>query len=361
MFSIAKFARVTCLGLLFLVLVVPTGWSQDSTSPTPETGTLQPVIRVGMIGLDTSHCVQFSNIIRQAKAGDSAVGRLRLVAAFPGGSPDIPSSADRVEGYTKELRDSGVQIVGSIAELVEQVDAVLLTSLDGRKHLEQVIPVFQAGKPCFIDKPLAADLADALAIQLASEKFQGRWFTASSLRFTPSIWRYRSDTNRQVLGAHAWSPCSLEPHHNDLAWYGIHGIEALYTAMGPGCESVSRTFSEGSDLSVGKWKDGRIGLFRGIRQGYSNYGLTVFGPNFVESDAKYEGYDPLVTRFAEFFAGGPHPVTPEESLEMMAFIEAAQRSRERGGAPVRLEEVVSEAQAQARVRLDRHLSTTPKP
>jgi predicted dehydrogenase len=313
-------------------------------------------IRVGMIGLDTSHTVAFAKILREAKPEDGAVGRLKLVAAYPGGSQDIPSSANRVEGFTREIRESGVAILDSIDELVGQVDAVLLTSVDGRKHLEQAIPVFRAGKPCFIDKPFAADLADAIAIHRASEQFHARWFTSSSLRFTPTIWRYRENTSRKIVGAQAWSPCSLDPHHNDLAWYGIHGIEALYTAMGTGCRSVARSASDGSDVAIGVWGDGRHGVFRGIRNGHSGYGMTVFGADFIESDAKYDGYEPLVVRFAEFFAGANHPVSNEESLEIMAFIEAAQVSRQRGGAPVTLEEVLAAAQPEAEKRLERLLN-----
>jgi hypothetical protein len=318
-------------------------------------------IRVGMIGLDTSHTVAFAKILREAKPTDGAIARLKLVAAYPGGSSDIPSSANRIAGYTKELQESGVQIVGSIADLVDQVDAVLLTSLDGRTHLHQVVPIFQAGKPCFIDKPLAADLADALAIQMASDKFQGQWFTSSSLRFTPTIWRYRENIQRKILGAQAWSPCSLEPHHNDLAWYGIHGIEALYTAMGTGCRSVCRTHDEGTDVSVGTWQDGRIGVFRGIRNGLQGYGMTVFGTDFIESDAKYEGYAPLVGKFADFFAGGENPVANQESIEIMAFIEAAQLSSQRGGIPVTLDEVIDRARGEAARRLQALLGAKSTP
>jgi len=325
-------------------------WFAIAQGSAGQEGSSDP-IRVGMIGLDTSHTVAFAKIIRESQSKGGPVGRLKLVAAYPGGSSDIPSSANRVEGYTKELRESGIEIVDSIPKLVGMVDAVLLTSLDGRKHLEQVIPVFQGGKPCFIDKPLSADLADALAIQMASEKFQGKWFTSSSLRFTPTIWRYRENSNRKILGAHAWSPCSLEPHHNDLAWYGIHGVEALYTAMGAGCRTVSRTHNDGNDVTVGAWSDGRIGVFRGIRDGQQAYGLTVFGADFIENEAKYEGYEPMVVRFAEFFAGGPVPVPNQESVEIMAFIEAAQLSSQRGGVPVSLTEAVDAARVQAKHRL----------
>ncbi|MCE2811482.1 MAG: Gfo/Idh/MocA family oxidoreductase [Planctomycetaceae bacterium] len=295
----------------------------------------QSPIRVGVIGLDTSHAGAFSKIMREAPA-NSPMARLKIVAAFPGGSPDIPSSIDRVPNYTKEFEAQGIQIVDSIDALLEKVDAVMLNSLDGRKHLDQAYQVFKSGKRVFIDKPLAADLTDAIAIAKLAEHYKTPWFTSSSLRFTPTIYRYREKSDRKILGAQAWSPCSLEPHHTDLTWYGIHGVEALFTAMGVGCEEVTRTKTEG-----------RVGVFRGIRTGTQGYGLTVFGSDFLENDAKYEGYEPLVVEIAKFFAGGEPPVSSQESLEIMAFIQAAQQSSDSKGIPVSVQSVMEKATEQA--------------
>ncbi|MFN6139525.1 MAG: Gfo/Idh/MocA family protein [Planctomycetota bacterium] len=306
----------------------------------------QSPIRVGVIGLDTSHAGAFSKIMREAPA-NSPMARLKIVAAFPVGSPDIPSSIDRVPNYTKEFEAQGIQIVDSIDALLEKVDAVMLNSLDGRKHLDQAYQVFKSGKRVFIDKPLAADLTDAIAIAKLAEHYKTPWFTSSSLRFTPTIYRYREKSDRKILGAQAWSPCSLEPHHTDLTWYGIHGVEALFTAMGVGCEEVTRTKTEGTDVVVGRWKDGRVGVFRGIRTGTQGYGLTVFGSDFLENDAKYEGYEPLVVEIAKFFAGGEPPVSSQESLEIMAFIQAAQQSSDSKGVPVSVQSVVEKATEQA--------------
>ena len=303
-------------------------------------------IRVGVIGLDTSHAGAFFKIMREAPA-TSPMARLKIVAAFPGGSPDIPSSTDRLPNYTKEFQSQGIEIVDSIETLLSKVDAVMLNSLDGRKHLEQAYPVFKSGKRVFIDKPLAADLSDAVAIAKLAEHFKTPWFTSSSLRFTPTIHRYREKTDRKILGAHAWSPCSLETHHTDLTWYGIHGVEALFTAMGVGCEEITRTKTDGADVVVGRWKDGRIGVFRGIRSGTQGYGLTVFGADFLENDAKYEGYEPLVVEIAKFFAGGEPPVSSQESLEIMAFIQAAQQSSDQKGIPVTLQSVMEQADEQS--------------
>jgi hypothetical protein len=38
-----------------------------------------------------------------------------------------------------------VKIVDSIDSLVGQVDAIMLVSVDGRKHLEQAVPVMRSG------------------------------------------------------------------------------------------------------------------------------------------------------------------------------------------------------------------------
>jgi hypothetical protein len=303
-----------------------------------------------MIGLDTSHAPAFTKLINKAD-GTSKLAKMRVVAAYPGGSDDLAASRDRIAGFTQQLSDMGVEIVDSIEALLSKVDAVLLESVDGRKHLEQVLPVFKAGKPVFIDKPLAADLVDAMAIDLLGKKYEARWFSSSSLRFSPSIIQYReapSEAAGSVIGAAAWGPCSLEPTHSDLTWYGIHGVETLYTAMGMGCQAVTRIHSQGVDLVVGSWQAGRVGTFRGIRSGKSGYGLVVFGDKKIDLSGKYAGYGPLVERIADFFLGGEVPVANAETLEMFAFMAAADASKDADGRTIRLDEVWETALAEAK-------------
>src|SRR5262249_54579159 len=158
-----------------------------------------------------------------------------------------------------------------------KVDVVLLESVDGRPHLKQVIPVFKAGKIVFIDKPIAGSLADALMIFDLSRKYKVPCFSSSSLRFSSGILGMRKSPKLgDVLGCDVYGPCSLEPHHPDLFWYGVHGVETLFTIMGTGCEKVQRAHTKDFELVTGTWKGGRVGTFRGIRKGKSGYGGTVF-------------------------------------------------------------------------------------
>ncbi len=297
-------------------------------------------IRVGLIGLDTSHVTAFAEMLNNPQSPDHIAGA-RIVAGYPGGSPDIPSSADRLPQYTATLRDKyGVEIVPSIPELLARVDAVMLTSVDGRPHLEQIRPVIAAHKPVFIDKPLAASFKDAREILRLCAAAQVPCFTASALRFYPSITALRASP-AETLAVDAYSPAPLEPHHPDLYWYGIHGVEILYTLMGPGCQWVERSFSDDQEVVTAQWTDGRIGVFHGFRKGDHGYGATVYTTRGVRLSDPVKGatYKQLLMEIVKFFQSGVPPVKPQETLEIFAFMDAAQLSRQRAGARVELREI----------------------
>jgi len=300
-------------------------------------------IKVGIVGLDTSHVVAFTQLLNDPKSPNHVPG-CKVVCAFKGGSPDVESSATRLEGFTKTLQEKwGVEIVDSIETLCSKVDAVLLESVDGRPHLAQARPVFAAKKRVFIDKPLAASLKDGREIVRLAKESGTPFFSASAVRFYETIVKTKEDaTLGRIQGCDAYSPEHLEPHHPDLFWYGVHGVEALFTIMGPGCQSVSRTIAEDTDVVVGRWKDGRTGTYRGIRKGNGGYGVTIFGEKGIRSSLALQAkndYHNLVVEIVKFFKTGVSPVSPEEMLEVLAFMEAADASKAKGGAEVRLDEL----------------------
>ncbi len=300
------------------------------------------IIRVGIIGLDTSHAPAFAKVLNDATKKDHVPG-CKVVAAYPKGSPDIESSTSRVPAYTKQFEEMGIEIVDSIPALVAKVDAILLETNDGRPHLEQIRPALKAGIPVFIDKPIAGSLKDAIAIFKEAKAAGVPIFSASSLRYIKFGQEVRNGSIGKVTGADTYSPASLESTHPDLFWYGIHGVEALFTVMGPGCEEVVRMSTDDYDVVVGKWKGGRIGTFRGLRAGKRGYGGTVYGTEGTQVIGPYAGYAPLVKEIVTFFQTGKPPVSEEETLQIYAFMEAADESKRQGGKPVLIKDVMKKA------------------
>lgn len=297
--------------------------------------TLRAEIKVGIVGTDTSHVIAFTKILNDPSSPEHAPGA-RIVAAFKGGSNDVESSYTRVEKYAEELRTKwNLELVPDIPTLCTKVDAVLLESVDGRKHLPQFKELAKCGKPVFIDKPLASTLEDAREIARIAKANNVPWFSTSSLRYSDAAMDLRSDKN---MGAITWGPGPFEEHHQlDLSWYAIHPVEMLFTIMGRGCEEVTRVSAPMMDEITCKWKGGRIGSVRALRP-YGGYGAIVFREKEVVSGPPRPkvNYAPMLKEVVKFFETKVPPVPNEETLEIFSFLEAAQRSKEAGGKPMKL-------------------------
>lgn len=297
-------------------------------------------LRLGIIGTDTSHVPAFTKVLNDPKAKDHVEGA-KVVAAFKGGSKDIETSWSRVDKFADQIaKDYGVKIYDSIEEMCKNVDAVLLESVDGRPHLAQATPVILAGKPLFIDKPMAASLKDALAIFELAKKHKVPVFSASSLRFGKETIAVREGSIGKVQSAETTSPAKIDPTHPDLFWYGIHGVESLFTVMGTGCETVERTTTADGLIRVtGTWKGGRKGTFTESK----GYGGKAIGSKGESPVGKYDGYAALVKEIIPFFQTGNPPVPMEETIEILAFMEAADASKAAGGKPVKIADMIKAA------------------
>jgi len=300
-------------------------------------------IRAGIIGLDTSHVLAFTKTLNADPQKPEVMGA-RIVAAYPKGSADIESSTQRVPEYTEKVKALGVEIVPSIEALMDKVDVVFIETNDGRPHLEQIRPCLAAHKPVFLDKPIAGTLTDAIKIFDEAKKAGVPVFSSSSLRFGKATQAVRGGSIGKVKSAETFSPASIEKTHPDLFWYGIHGVESLFTTMGTGCQSVKRgTTADGKIEVTGTWEGGRTGIYRENK----GYGGKAIGETGEAEVGKYDGYDPLLFEIVKFFRTGIAPVTPAETLEIYAFMEAADESKRRNGAEVTLKEVMDKARAEA--------------
>ncbi len=307
----------------------------------------QAQIKIGIIGLDTSHAIAFTKFLN-GKDKKEEFKDFTIVAAYPYGSKTIKSSYERIPGYIDQVKEMGVEIVPSIPELLEKVDCVLLETNDGNLHLEQAYEVFKAGKIVFIDKPIGANLAQAIAIFQLAKQHNVPVFSSSALRYVDQSQKLRNGELGKVLGADCYSPAHLEPSHADMAWYGIHATETLFTVMGTGCVSVNRMSSEGTDVVVGLWDDGRIGTVRGARTGKIPYGGNAMTDQGVVSTGTYGGYEPLLREILNFFMTRTPPVPEKETLEIFTFIEAADISKSKGGRIISMDATYKNSEKEAR-------------
>ena len=320
---------------------------QLSARPTPVCAPAagKTELRGGIIGLDTSHSVAFSKALNNPGKVPALHG-CRIVAATPRGSADIESSVERIPGYIKEVESVGVKVVQSIEEMLKLVDVVFLETNDGRPRLAQAMPVLLAGKPMFIDKPVSASLEDTLAIYAVAKKLGVPVFSASSLRWAEGVQKAISGAAGAIQGCDCYSPCALEVSQPDLFWYGIHGVEMLCATMGAGLASVSRSSTADTDVCVGTWADGRIGSFRGMRA-KAAYGGSAFGEDEIIELGGSPGYEVMLVAILEFFRTHVSPVPEAETMDIYAFMVAADASKIAGGAPVSTASVMADCKIKA--------------
>ncbi|WP_435009979.1 Gfo/Idh/MocA family protein [Tundrisphaera lichenicola] len=296
------------------------------------------MIRLGIVDFDTSHAVEFTKRLNHVGiAEDQWVEGARVVAGVPGRSqisPEvIPQNLETLKGF-------GVEILDDPAELFGKVDAVMIEAVDGSVHLERAMPFLEKGMPTYVDKPFACSMADAKAmVKIAMEKHIPL-MSSSSLRYAPEVVAARGGTGPvgEIIGVSTYGPAPTHPRNPGLFHYGIHPVEMLFTLMGPGCQKVTNLSTPGAEVVTGLWSDGRIASIRGIRDGKADYGFTLFGTKGVQTQGVSTQYiyRELLKKIVGMFETRQLPIDLRETLEIVAFIEAARKSAEAQGATVEL-------------------------
>lgn len=292
-------------------------------------------LKIGIIGLDTSHVVAFTELLNNPDHEYHVPGG-KVVVAYPGGSPDLHLSYSRVDGFKTELEQKyGVQMVDSPEAVAEASDAILLESVDGRVHLEQFRKIASYGKPVFIDKPFTTSSADARAIAELAKQHNVPLMSSSSLRYAEGLTAALNNEEKgAIISADTYGPMALEEAMPGYYWYGVHAVEMLFKILGPGCEYVTAAATDDHDVVIGVWKDGRIGTVRGNRKGNHTFGATIHrekGSDYVDVYAyKRPYYSSLLEHVMHLFRTGQADVSVEETIHMMRFIEAANEARVSG-------------------------------
>ncbi|MDB5388710.1 MAG: hypothetical protein JWM11_4356 [Planctomycetaceae bacterium] len=321
-------------------------------------------IRIGILGIDNFGSVAYTEFLNRPRAEGVFAG-VRVVAAYPIGSDNYPDSANLAAMWKKQLLEMyqkpadpkdavpPIEMVDSVDELLKRVDAVMIFSMDGRLHLPQATAVLKAHKPLFISRPLASSAADAVAILKLAEEMKTPCWSSSQHRYSGGFSGMRNHPEvGKVIGCDVYGGYSVKAPEADKFTQAIHSLETLVTIMGPGIKQVSCTSTPTTESITAVWNDGRVGTYRGIKEGAVKYSATVFGDKGVSTAGiyghgvpvngvvpthdKYVGYEGLATEIAKFFKSGQVPVTAAETLEIFAVMQAAEESKAKNGAPVPL-------------------------
>src|SRR4051794_10948227 len=294
------------------------------------------MIRLGIVDFDTSHAVEFTKRLNHVGIdAEQWVEGARVVAGVPGRSEIAPQVIPR---NLETLKGFGVEILDDPADLFGKVDAVLVESVDGSVHLDRAMPFLKKGMPTYVDKPFTCSLADAKALVKEAMERHVPLMSSSSLRYAPEVVAARAADNPlgAIVGVSTYGPAPTHPRNPGLFHYGIHPVEMLFTLMGAGCRRVTCLSTTGAEAVTGVWDDGRVASVRGIRDGKQDYGFTVFGDKGVQTQGvstKYI-YRELLKKIVGLFETRQAPIDLRETLEIVAFIEAARKSAEANGSPV---------------------------
>jgi predicted dehydrogenase len=292
-------------------------------------------MRIGAIGIDSSHLPEFSRRIKTLHdAGETAC---RVTKFWTDGRHDWPVAAD-VEKWRAQAVDLGVEPAASLEELLESVDGVMVLAVSGFRHLELARPSLERGMPTYVDKPLACTLEDAVEIRELAERHNARCYSASSLRFATEHAAIRAADLGDIVAIDAFGPGELSPGAPGLLHYGVHTIEMVDAIWGPGVKRVSAIELPDRHLLDMEYHDGRYARLRLERKGAYDFGGTVHGTKALHQFRVDFGpvYGNLVRGMTTFFEGGPAPASLDAIVENMAVMIAGNRSIAEGGAWIEL-------------------------
>ncbi len=308
-------------------------------------------MRIGAIGIDSSHTPVFTNRINTMfKEGKT---KCQVVAFWDPGRhewqhPAGPEqSAKDVAKWREDTIKEGAKAVGSLDELLESVDGVMVLNINGHRHLELAIGPIARGMATYVDKPLTCSIDQARSLLAMTRQYKARCYSASSLRFITEIPKLDKEQIGKIVAIDAFGNGEVMEMMPDLWHYGCHAIEMVdaifrWSGQGAGVQRVSAVkkgdATSGYHLLDMEYRDGRLARIRCDRNGAWAFGATVHGTKGVQQFVVDFGpvYTRLVEGMVKFFEGGEAPVDLRDIVENVAVMQAGNESIAKDGAWVEI-------------------------
>ena len=293
-------------------------------------------MKVALIGLDTSHAVEFPRWMQDPAVPAALRGRdlcatrcLRFETPF-----QDRKGLDERQAYLERI---GVMVTEEFDAAVADCDALMIEINDPARHLEYFEKCAGLGLPIFLDKPFADTPENARRIMRIAEKNNVRFFTSSALRFDADL---EEAVSQKVSPASTvvWGPVGRAAAGSSIVWYGVHAFEMRQRIMGRGALSVLTSEDGNGYVCHVAYAENRRGIVELTRNCW-NYGGIIRDNGEHELHFRVSNripfYRMLLAEIAGFFRGQRRGVPPEDSLEVMSMLAAADRSaRSRRAEPV---------------------------
>ena len=282
------------------------------------------MIRVGAVDIDTSHPVAFAEILKNS-------GRACYTAVYNRGF----RGDDEVEGFLRKFELD--KRCSSLDELVESVDIGFIHSCNWNKHAEYAKPFIDAGKPVFIDKPLAGNPADLLFLEKAASS-GAVILGSSSARYAGEINSFKAQAEDSVGDVlHVFGSCGVDEFN-----YGLHIVEAIGGILGTGAEAVrfcgrACGGDKFCETYFVRYKNGASAVYSNFTWTHHPFEIIILGSKntrkFTIDTTKI--YQAMLEKVIDYMETGENGLAGINALtESVKIMLAGKLSRERGGEEV---------------------------
>lgn len=280
-------------------------------------------MKIGLIGLDTSHSEIFTKLLNDSKDTHHVTGA-QITHVIPTYSEDLPLSKERFPHYYEIVTNKyGVIPVESVEELITAVDAVIIGTVDGRNHLDWFKKVVSYSKPIFIDKPVVMSSEEMKELIRLSKVHNTPVMSSSSLRYSETVEALSNNTD--IQSGYFFGPTPRQEQMPGYFWYGIHLVEMVVTIFGTDVESVKvETYKDCEQIHI-KFADGKHAIIRGENDWHNRFGAILHSKESVYSLRLWEEEKPyyasLIEQVVRFFETRNSPVPIEETEKIVRLVE----------------------------------------
>ena len=278
------------------------------------------MFKVGIIGSENSHALAFSKLFN-----------------LSGDYPDIQVTCvwgEDDQASQTIAKECGVAVTRP-DDMLRQVDAVMVTSRNGALHPGYAFPFIEAGKPAFVDKPIANDGSEAeKLIHTAFEK-DVPVMGGSSLKLVDGTLEMKDFARVQrekgeLAGGYVFAPVNMDNPYGGFYFYSSHLVETALTIFGYDPVSVTASRSKAGIAAILNYDGFDVTL--SFTDGMYRYGATAIAKESVRMReiTLEDAYAREGKEFADMLRTGRIPQSEREIVLPIYVLNAIEKSFETG-------------------------------